>query len=553
MSRLSEIVSYRRKQGGSISGSLAGGIKDRLKEKFDPRQMLNQKGLLVSLFPGLKPFKAKAERGTRTSGKTIEQSSIDVSNVKPVFESIQYSTKIIAKNFSIFPAMHRDFNVIRQNIVKLLKLEKIDAVTKADMFFKASAKREEMYESQLSKAKEDSKTPTEIKNSKSGSFLKFLAFGGGLALLALTIKSVIDSIDKIRNVDIRDAMGDFGKYLRDSFENMFPSAMAEEIEEIPEAPTGELNYKDILAKIRRGESGGKTKSEDYNIAFRAKGQKTPEEFSGKNLTDMTLQEVLEFQRQRESVKKGQAAIGAYQFMPTILFGVEGFKGKGKIGGLVAKSGLSMDSKFNKENQDKLAETLMGENVKILENLRIPITPKNLAMSWTIGPAGVAAVDKAIREGRGEQSVADALEYAGLPSNRANNPQLVRNKAKDFGDYLYGGVGYSSDVSETSKPEVKVQQNNQKPTSIQKPKTNNISTNISPISSRTSQFKMADSTTRNTGNSLQSKYLDVSMSSISEETPIVFINKNNNQQNVIVNRNESSRKDYLPVLFDSVIV
>jgi len=224
MSRLSDIVSYRRSQGGSVTGSLAGGIKDRLREKFDPRQLINQRGLMTTLFPGLKTYQSKTSGAPRVAGKSIEQSSLDVSDIKPIFENIQNDSKLTAKNLSVLPSIHRDFNVIRQNVVKLLKLEKIDAATRADMFFKAAAKREEMYESQLSKIKEEKKSPEKIKSGISGgSVLDFLVFGGILTLTILSIEKVGEAIDKIKNIDLKEALDDFTNFLSISVEKIFSS------------------------------------------------------------------------------------------------------------------------------------------------------------------------------------------------------------------------------------------------------------------------------------------------------------------------------------------
>jgi hypothetical protein len=46
--------------------------------------------------------------------------------------------------------------------------------------------------------------------------------------------------------------------------------------------------------------------------------------------------------------------------------------------------------------------------------------------------------------------------------------------------------------------------------------------------------------------------NVAFGSMNEDTPIVFINNNTNQQNVIVMENQSESKDYLPNLFRSII-
>ena len=49
---------------------------------------------------------------------------------------------IIAKNSLALPGMARDMNVLRQNIVKLVKLKSAEAITKADKFFKTEDQRE---------------------------------------------------------------------------------------------------------------------------------------------------------------------------------------------------------------------------------------------------------------------------------------------------------------------------------------------------------------------------------------------------------------------------
>lgn len=146
--RLAEIVAYRRSQGSSVTGSLAGGIKERLKEKFDPRQLLNQRGLLTALFPGLKTYSAKTA-ATELSKASSQIVSFD--EIKPTLETISYNTKMTAKNTMVLPALHRDVNVIRQNMVKLVKLKGEDARTKADMYFVNAKEREEKYERELKK------------------------------------------------------------------------------------------------------------------------------------------------------------------------------------------------------------------------------------------------------------------------------------------------------------------------------------------------------------------------------------------------------------------
>ena len=89
MATLSELIRERRETGQGVGQALGGSLKDKLKEKMDPRRMLNQKGLLVSLFPGLKAFSPTEQK---LNFNVLESSSkLDV---------LKINTKITAKNIS---------------------------------------------------------------------------------------------------------------------------------------------------------------------------------------------------------------------------------------------------------------------------------------------------------------------------------------------------------------------------------------------------------------------------------------------------------------------
>jgi hypothetical protein len=70
---------------------------------------------------------------------------------------------IIAKNSLALPGMARDMNVLRQNIVKLVKLKNAEAITKADKFFKTEDKREAELEDARKK-----ESPTQVKINDKG-------------------------------------------------------------------------------------------------------------------------------------------------------------------------------------------------------------------------------------------------------------------------------------------------------------------------------------------------------------------------------------------------
>ena len=78
----------------------------------------------------------KKEKDSKSPTKAGEQTEGSISaDVVPFLN-------IIAKNSLALPGMARDMNVLRQNIVKLVKLKNAEAITKADKFFKTEDQRE---------------------------------------------------------------------------------------------------------------------------------------------------------------------------------------------------------------------------------------------------------------------------------------------------------------------------------------------------------------------------------------------------------------------------
>jgi hypothetical protein len=188
--RLTEIVKYRRSQGGSVTGSLAGGIKERLKEKFDPRQLINQKGLMTALFPGLKTYQSKTV-ASEISKSSMQSSSFE--EIKPILETISFNTKMTAKSTMVLPALHRDVNVIRQNIVKLVKMKGGDARTKADMYFVKAKDREDKYERELNRERNKKNKIEKLKEDEEKKSKGFLGkiFSTIISGLELVVKSIL--------------------------------------------------------------------------------------------------------------------------------------------------------------------------------------------------------------------------------------------------------------------------------------------------------------------------------------------------------------------------
>jgi hypothetical protein len=183
--------------------------------------------------------------------------------------------------------------------------------------------------------------------------------------------------------------------------------------------------------IGAAESGG-----NYDITFgdrvdksgkivNSKGYVTPEQAFGKKLTEMTLSEVKEFGRMRSANSPNSGATGKYQFMPSTLFG------NSKAPGLVQKLGLSMDTKFTPDVQDKLQELLHTQDVAILRKNGVPITPGYEYMAHYIGAGGATVVYNSAKRGE-NVTVAEAMISARLTApGKQNNPELYKIRVADF--------------------------------------------------------------------------------------------------------------------------
>lgn len=171
MSSLADLVRSRRESGGSIAGSLSYGFKERIKESFDPRRMINQGGLLTALFPNLKSYKAGS--GKRSIGsKSILGENSQLSS-DPILESIRLNTRTSAKNSLVLPSMARDVFVMNKNIKQMVKIFGGKPKDTADEWFSRQAAREAAYESRFglkTKSKKDTKPTPEKEPDKKGFF-----------------------------------------------------------------------------------------------------------------------------------------------------------------------------------------------------------------------------------------------------------------------------------------------------------------------------------------------------------------------------------------------
>jgi hypothetical protein len=180
-----DVLKKQRQSGKGLISSLGSSAFDTIREKIDYRNSLFKKGgTLNALFPNVKGFKAGEVLKVPKQAKTeTEKTIVSMDNTEVVQELSKASAKldIVGKNTMALPIMMRDMNVMRQGIVKLVKLSGGTQRDKADRFFQTSAERESLYETKIAKSKiVTPTTPTNVKQvpeeKKKGIFDSILDF-----------------------------------------------------------------------------------------------------------------------------------------------------------------------------------------------------------------------------------------------------------------------------------------------------------------------------------------------------------------------------------------
>jgi len=175
MATLADLVKRQRQTGASRTGALFTAMGQKTLAAIDPRKMFNQTGLLTAMFPSLKAYKPDASKSK------IDAASKELSgSTTPLLEqmvmkldAVDLTMRLVAKNTMAMPGMSRDMNIMRQNVVKLVKLQGGKASTRADSFFLRAFERERATEAELQAAKERRATgkttaPTALKEKISG-------------------------------------------------------------------------------------------------------------------------------------------------------------------------------------------------------------------------------------------------------------------------------------------------------------------------------------------------------------------------------------------------
>lgn len=160
MATLADLVKRQKSSGSSRTGALLSAVGKKTLETLDPRKLFNQSGLLTALFPSLKTFKTDSSRSkVDTASKELSGSTAPILEQMVMrLEGLDSTMRLVAKNTMAMPGMSRDMNVMRQNMIRLVRLLGGKASTKADSFFLRAFERERATESELQAAKERRET-----------------------------------------------------------------------------------------------------------------------------------------------------------------------------------------------------------------------------------------------------------------------------------------------------------------------------------------------------------------------------------------------------------
>lgn len=177
MATFTDIIKSQRSQGAGVMGSLSTALSRSAMQKMDPRNYLfNKDGAMVALFPSLKGYQYGSKpSSSKISGSGLSEgfSSGRVELITDKLDVIDINTKTIAKNSLVLPSMARDMFLVKQNIIKLVKLQGGNPQIKAGDWFSRQQAREQAYESKFGKT---STSPTAVGGGekKEGGIFSFL-------------------------------------------------------------------------------------------------------------------------------------------------------------------------------------------------------------------------------------------------------------------------------------------------------------------------------------------------------------------------------------------
>jgi len=179
-SRLADILKNEYKTKGIIEGG-SSALAKHAREKMDIRNSLFGGSGLGSII-GRKLFGKgySAIDSVKGSSKVSEASSDLSGSSSGILQEISASSKLTAKNTLTLPSMARDMFLVKQNMVKMVKLQGGTPQTKAGDWFSRQQTRENAFESKFNKGTAPTKVEEKKETSSNTGLLGILAAAGSI-------------------------------------------------------------------------------------------------------------------------------------------------------------------------------------------------------------------------------------------------------------------------------------------------------------------------------------------------------------------------------------
>lgn len=213
---------------------------------------------------------------------------------------------------------------------------------------------------------------------------------------------------------------------RDRFDDMVDRGLETDQQKMEREELGGSTYDEIVQGFIGKETGGADNPEDVvggerlENGTRKISDFSPERTAGKKLSEMTIEEVQDYQEKNRMGSSARGA-GGGQFMPgTLRDTIKSYNKENP------NDEITKDTVFDLETQEKLVRQLTKDNAKRLREEGIEVNPENLYAAHHLGVNGLKKLRKAIKDGKGDKMMSELF-----PSQAKTNPHFYKIAAEDF--------------------------------------------------------------------------------------------------------------------------
>ena len=246
--------------------------------------------------------------------------------------------------------------------------------------------------------------------------LNLISFEGDKKVIEGEVNTSNTALDNIIQ-DIEDGIDRLKNWTKETFGPKFSTTKTTEPSPVSKGIGGGGNNRVSTSKFVNKNLGGQPQGVLELIKGAEGGYESmypSETISG--LTEMTIAEVVELQKEKLKDGRESAAVGAYQMLYPDRY--------------VEAAGLTMSSKFTPENQDRLAQAFLASRGLTAE--KAAKDPAGFAKGLAQGFAGIPVLET--MQGRVQQVERGQSYYRGVGRNKATvSPEVVEEAVKKYGE------------------------------------------------------------------------------------------------------------------------